>query len=286
MVVLDPLEEGTGLLELLGIDRRRRRAQIRDAPAQRLAHPAPVLDRGPDVVERRAHFRRDRVEHPLLGLAIGLGVDDRLHDGALARVVEGEDRVDATVVPPAEAHHGVDDQVARVPAAVQHHPHRVDQERHVVGDDLDDGMGRLPAVLLDLRVVDPDLRGARRAPPGEVEVRRRGPVEIVRLALGEVLVRDPRVVPGDEGEDEIEVLAAHPLARERGDVVHQLHRLGCRLSRHGRPLLCRRDVAAFRRGGRSVTFSIDTFRALHRTRRPFRGPGRGGARLRTSHPAS
>ena len=237
VVVLDPLEEGAGLLELLGMDERRRRPQFRDAPAKLLAHRDPVVHRGADVVERAAHLRLDRVEHLGLGLAIGLEVDDRLDDGALARVVDGKERLDAAVLSPAEAQHGVDHEVARVPAAVHDHAHRVDQERHVVGDDLEDGMGRLPAVLLDLGVVDPDLRRARRAPPGEVEVRRRGAVEILRLALGEVLGRDPGVVPGDEGKDEIEVLASHPLACERCDFVHQLRQLGRRLGGHGSPPL-------------------------------------------------
>ena len=143
VVVPDPLQEGAGLLDLLGVERRRRRRkQIRDAAAQPLAHAFPVLDRGADVVERGAHLGRDCVERLGLGLAIGFEADERLDDGALARVLAGQQRLDAAVLRPAKAHHGVDDQVARVPAAVQDHPHRVDQERHVVGDDLDDGVGR------------------------------------------------------------------------------------------------------------------------------------------------
>ena len=227
VVVLDPLEEGAGLLELLGVDERRRRPQIRGAAAKLLAHGAPVLDRGPDVVERAAHLLGHRVEHLLLGLAIGLDVDDRLDDRSLVLLLDGEEPLDAAVLGPAEAHHGMDGEVVRVPASVEHHPHRVDQERHVVGDDLDDGMGRLPAVLLDLGVVDPDPGSARGTSPGEVEVRRRGAVEIVRLAFREVVGRDARVVPGDEGQDEIEVLGTHPLARERGDLVHQLESAAC-----------------------------------------------------------
>ena len=195
VVVLDPFEEGAHLVELVAIDRRRRRLQIFDAPAQLLAHAAPILDRHPDVVERGTNLHCYRIEHLLLGLAIDLDVDDRLDDGSFACIVDGEERVDAAVLPPAKPHHGVNYEVARVRAAVQHHAHRVDQERHVVGDDLDDGMGRLPAVLLDLGVVDPDLRLPGRAPPGEVEVRRRGAVEIVRLAFGEVVGRGARVVP-------------------------------------------------------------------------------------------
>ena len=243
MVVLDPLEEGAGLRELLGVDRRRRGPQVRDAAAKLLAHRGPVLHRGPHVVEGGEHLRAHRVEHLLLGLAVGLDVDDRFDDGPFRLVVERKERFGAVAVAAAQAHHRMDDEVARVPAPVQHHPHRVDEERHVVGDDLDDGVGRLPAVLLDLRVVDPDLRRAGRAPPGEVEVRRRRAVEVVRIAFGEVVGRDPRVVVGDEGEDEVDVLGAHPLARERGDFVHELRRMGRRLGRHGESPHSRRTVS-------------------------------------------
>ena len=95
VVVLDPLEEGAGLLEFLAVDRWRRRLQIRDAPAQLLAHAAPVLHRGTNGVERGPHLRLDRVEHFLFGLAIGLDVDDRLDDGTFARVLDGQERFDA-----------------------------------------------------------------------------------------------------------------------------------------------------------------------------------------------
>ena len=149
-------------------------------------------------------------------------MDDRLDDGPLARVLDGQKRIHAAVFLPVEPHHGMDDEVAGVPAAVQDHPHRVDQERHVVGDDLDDGVGRLPAVLLDSRVVDPDLRAARIAPAGEVEVRHRGAVQIARRAFGEVLGRRPDVVAAEERKREVEVLPAHPLARERRHFIDQV----------------------------------------------------------------
>ena len=71
-------------------------------------------------------------------------------------------------------------------------------------------------------------------PAGEIEMRHRGAVQIADLALCEIVERRARVVPGDERQDEIEILAAHPLARERGDFVHQLDLLCIRLNRHWR----------------------------------------------------
>src|SRR3712207_7066552 len=49
---------------------------------------------------------------------------------------------------------------------------------HVVGDDLEDRVGRLPAVLLEERVVHPHLRLAGGPPVGEAEVAHRGAVEV------------------------------------------------------------------------------------------------------------
>ena len=76
-------------------------------------------------------------------------------------------------------------------AAAELHRHRVDEERHVVGDDLDDGVRRLPAVLLELRVVDADLGRARlalapseapvRSAPPTLQVRKRGAVQVEQV---------------------------------------------------------------------------------------------------------
>ena len=49
----------------------------------------------------------------------------------------------------------------REAVAVDLHRHRIDQERHVVVDDLDDRVRRLPAVLLDRRVEHAHARPAR-----------------------------------------------------------------------------------------------------------------------------
>ena len=45
--------------------------------------------------------------------------------------------------------------------ALDRHAHRVDEEGHVVANHLDDSVRRLPAVLIQLRVVDPHAPHAR-----------------------------------------------------------------------------------------------------------------------------
>jgi hypothetical protein len=64
---------------------------------------------------------------------------------------------------PVAAHrdHRVDGEVHGQPVAGQRHGHAVDQEGHVVVDDFDDRVRRLPAVPVDFRVVDADERGLR-----------------------------------------------------------------------------------------------------------------------------
>ena len=235
MVVLDPFQEGLHLPGVPASGERRQRVELLDAPAHPLAHAAPVLHRSPYVAEHGEHFIRDRIEHRRFRLAVGLDMDERLDGGPFAvRTLHGEDGVDVAIPAPADAHHGMDDEVARVAAPVQHHAHGVDHERHVVGDDLDDGVGGLPAMLLDLGVVGADLRLARRAPAGEIEMRHRRAVQVVRPAFDQVFRRGARIIEGDERKRGLEVGAAHSFSRDRRDVLEQSCLLRAGLCRHGR----------------------------------------------------
>ena len=85
--------------------------------------------------------------------------------------------------------------------AVQLHDQRVHQEGHIVGDHLNDRVGGLPAVLLEARVVDPQLELGGPPLPQQAEVRECGAVEVRYLALTEVLGRHAGVVTADEGLD-------------------------------------------------------------------------------------
>ena len=52
------------------------------------------------------------------------------------------------------------DQMERQSVAIHLHRHGIDEERHVVVDDLDDRVRRLPAVLLDGWIEDAHARPA------------------------------------------------------------------------------------------------------------------------------
>ena len=277
MIVLDPFEKRLHLVPVPAGDRRRQRVEFLDAGAHPLAHAAPVLHRDPHIAEHGEHLGRYRIERFLLGLAGGLDMDERLDAASLAVcVLHGKDRADAPLLPSLHAHHRVDDEVARMAAAVQHHAHGIDQERHVVGYDLDDGVGGLPAVLLDLGVVDADLGLAGSAPAGEVEMRRRCAVQVFRPALDQIFQRGARIVEGDERKRGIEVRARQPPARDRGDLLEQFGLLRVGLHCHGRhPFASSRP--ACRRARRSTAAGC-----LPRLR-PQAGPSkalqRGGSRL-------
>ena len=86
--------------------------------------------------------------------------------------------------------HRMDDEMDAQTVPRQLDREAVDQERHVVIDDLDHGVGRLPAVLLELGVVDTDLRLARRAFLAEAQLRQCRTVEIERVTFGQIFGRD------------------------------------------------------------------------------------------------
>jgi hypothetical protein len=172
------------LLELVG-DRRRR-----------LAHPRPVLDRDPHVLEHAAQPRGDLLERRGVGLAVDLDVDPGLDERVtrpgrdvrvVRRPVEHLEQVPGDVA--AHDHLRVDDDVDAAVLPRELGVDRVDQERHVVGDDLDDGVARRPAVLVHRRGVDADRRRALRPRHRELAVRHRQAREVHRLPLAEVLDR-------------------------------------------------------------------------------------------------
>ena len=142
VVVGEPVEERAPPRRLVGVERRRIR-QVRDHLERPLAHRLPVLDRG-------AHLADHAHEVPLELRAAGrasvwradLGVDHRLAD-ARPRPAPRRARGPRAAARRRRGapHDRVDDQVDAEAAPVQLHADRVDQERHVVGDDLDGRVG-------------------------------------------------------------------------------------------------------------------------------------------------
>src|SRR4029453_16611153 len=124
------------------------------------------------------------VQHLGLALAVDLEVQVRLADAVGG--VGGQDLDQPAGLVAADHDHRVDGQVNDQAVAVQFHGHRVDQERHVVGDDLHDGVPGAPAVLLEPGAVDADLGLAGPAAVGQTPVGQHGAVQVLRLQLEQV----------------------------------------------------------------------------------------------------
>ncbi len=198
VVVDDPLEQRLRLGQGLGFDRRRALVQVGDDLPRAAGHRRPVLDGGPDVGEHPPEALLHAREVLGVGLADDLGVDERLERAVGGLGVVGEDLEETAALVSAHPDDRVDDQVHAAPQPVQLHAHRVHQEGHVVVDDLDDGVGRRPAVLLELRRVDADARLPARAARAEVQMCEGGAVEVADTPLEQVVGRDEVVVDAEE----------------------------------------------------------------------------------------
>src|SRR5215210_9508829 len=122
----------------------------------------------------------------------------------------------------AHLHYGVEDHVYGVALAVYLHPRRVDEEGHVVVHHLYDGVGRLPAVFLEVGVVDPDLPLPWLAPPGEAPVGECGPVGVYGGAVLQVFRIDPTVVLARELLDQRCLILRHLVLDSVRDLVQKL----------------------------------------------------------------
>ena len=117
--------------------------------------------------------------------------------------------------------HRVDEQVDAEPAPLEHDPHRVDEERHVVGDDQHDGVRRVPAVALAVGRHDPRHARAGLARAAQREVGDGDGVDVVELAVVDVVGRELGVVERQEPHEQRVVGLA-----QRGDVAQPPERLG------------------------------------------------------------
>ncbi len=222
VAIVHPCQQRGGLEALVAIQRRRRIAQLGDQLRGALAHRRPVLDGRRHLAQDGKQPLAQPLQIPRLAVAIDLEVDERLQQGALVRRgIRREDGRKLTVGLPPDAHDGMDELVDPGAAAAERHRRRVDQERHLVGDDLDDRVQGLPAVLLELRVVHAHQRRPGLAPAGEAAVRERGAVEVERVQLDEVLERHAPVVLADELLGLRRLVLPQPLPDARADRLDQ-----------------------------------------------------------------
>ncbi len=203
----EPLQKGHDLLGHLGVHPRARRVEVGTRLLDRLEHRVPVLHRG-------AHVGEDVVE--LVGEVAQLSVvaelvDLEAHEAFLRAVAGALDLEEATGLVPVDEQDGVDQQMDGEPTPGERRRHAVDEKRHVVGDDGDDGVGRMPTVALQLGVVDPQAMATGGAIAGEAVVIERGGVEGERIARQEIGARGAGIVKAHEALGLQRVVAAEPL---------------------------------------------------------------------------
>jgi hypothetical protein len=199
VVVGEPAQQLLGVRHHAAGQRRRVLAQLVGGADGERAHLLVVLDRAAHVLEHPPQVGFEPAQYGGAGLAVDLDVHPRLGERQAGDVaVLRAEQAAGEIAPDRQL--GVDEQVHPDLVAVELHRHRVDEERHVVGDDLDHRAADLPAVGLPGRGVGPHQRAALGPVRGEPEVGEGRAADLGRVAADQVLGVDMPVEPGEQGE--------------------------------------------------------------------------------------
>ena len=194
VVVGQPVQQLGGFGRLGFVDRQTAGSDGRRDLDHSLPHRAPVGHRAANVVEHTMQVLFDGGPVLLEGLTIDLHRDQRQQRPPLTGLVGRT--VDRSALEVA-GQHRVDHQVNADAQPAQLHGHRVDEERHVVAEDTNDGPPAAPTVDLDPGV--DDLDGDRAGfPAGDhCEVVDRHTEQVLDRPLLEVVEIDMLVVETD-----------------------------------------------------------------------------------------
>ncbi len=212
VVVREPAQQFPRLLDVLvaQVVGGRLLGQLLGDAQRGVAHLLPVLDGLTGVGQHAQQVVGDLLQVGAVGLAVDLDMDPRLDVrvvrqlAAPARRTPGDpgrqylDELAGQI--PSYDELRMDDEMDTAPLPGQLVGDRVDEEGHVVGDDLDDGVAARPAVLLDGRGVHPHARRALRTGLAQPVVREGGAEDVDRVAVGEVLRGCVQVVALEERE--------------------------------------------------------------------------------------
>ncbi|GHI38535.1 hypothetical protein Sviol_29430 [Streptomyces violascens] len=200
VVVGEPAQELAGLVDVLlaQVAGLRLLGQLVGDAQRGVAHLLPVLDGFPYVGQDAQQVGGDLLQVGAVGLAVDLDVDPRLGEGVVRQLgglgagVEDLDELAGEVAADDDLRVDHDVDAAALPGQLV--GDRVDEEGHVVGDDLDHGVAAGPAVLLDRRGVHPDVRRTLRPVLRETVVGERCAEDVDRVAVGQVLGSGVQVV--------------------------------------------------------------------------------------------
>ncbi len=219
VVVVEPAQKILGFRELRpGHARRRCSGQLIADLAEHLPHRLPIRHRRAHVGEGAGQALRQAGE---IG-RVRLSGDGDLHPGFALPGCFGTAHFQQLAVGVAnDRQDRVDDESDHPVAGIDRPGHGIDEERHVVVDDLDDGMRRRPAVDSRVGVVDADLGPAGPAAAGQVPQRQCTGAQVAGASAGEVHRRNVLIEFGDEGLGLWPVSGILDLGRERRRLLDQ-----------------------------------------------------------------
>ena len=164
---LHPVEQGEAFRGLGGRRGAGRRGGGR--LAQAAAHRLPVVHGDAHVVERGTQFILESRQGGRVQCPVEFDQLPRFLRAMSARVC-GREPGDPALPVAVDLEHGVDQQPDPQARALQHHPQRVDQERHVVGDHGQQAGRACEAVARRIGVEDPDEGLPAPSPRAQPEV--------------------------------------------------------------------------------------------------------------------
>jgi hypothetical protein len=141
------------------------------------------------------------------------------------------DEMAVSVTPHTE--HRVNDKMDGDSFRIKRHADGIDEERHVVVDDLDDRVARVPAFACrGARVKRAQFRFAGGTLLRELPERQRRAEEILRVATGKIVGRDTIVELRDEALEKNGFAGVKPRRREVRDRSEERRFFGVRALRH------------------------------------------------------
>ena len=199
VVGLEPAQEVLVLGETRRELRRAAGCQVGDGVEAGPAHRAPVVDRWSNFGQHAGQRGGDLVEQQGIGLAVDLDVHDRFGPRAFTGFERDADQVAVEVA--VRRNHRMSEQVNGDLAAIEFVRDRIDQERHVVVDDLHDRMTAVETMVGEGRIEDAHLGDAGQAAAGEAQQGEGGGGTLVDRSSGQILVRGAAEQPARELRD-------------------------------------------------------------------------------------